>query len=88
MRNLALFGLAAILCGPALAQDNRGIDNGTSLGDVTKDAIAAGFDQGGHSSDPSGDGKGKGDGDQPRAGLANAVSKSDLSATIDLIDGD
>ncbi len=55
-------------------------------GELTAAAIAAGFDQGGHSSDPSGDGHGPGTLDEPRVGLANVVARGDMDATCALID--
>jgi len=83
---LSLFSAAAF----AQDIDNKGIDDGTSLGGLTSASIAAGFDQGGHASDPSGNGVGGGKdiADQPRAGLANVFEQGNLSSTIDLIDGD
>ena len=36
-------------------------------GELTADAVGEGFDQGGHASDPSGDGHGPGTLDEPRA---------------------
>lgn len=56
-------------------------------GELTAGAIADGFDQGGHSSDPSGDGHGPGTTDEPRVGLANVVNQGDLNATCELIEG-
>ena len=58
----------------------------TNWGELTSDAIANGFPQGAHSSDPSGDGHGPGTADEPRAGLANVVNKGDMAATTNLID--
>jgi len=55
-------------------------------GELTSEAIAGGFDQGGHSSDPSGDGHGPGTLDEPRVGLANVVDQGDLHATCELIE--
>ncbi len=55
-------------------------------GELTAAAIADGFPQGAHSSDPSGDGHGPGTADEPRAGLANVVNQGDLNATCELID--
>jgi hypothetical protein len=55
-------------------------------GELTAESIAAGFEQGPHSSDPSGDGHGPGTLDEPRAGLANVVAQGDLDATCVLID--
>ena len=62
--------------------NTNGVDEGTTLGAVSQDAIAGveggGRDQGAHASgEPT-----------PRDGLANAISDHDLSATIDAIDGD
>ena len=54
-------------------------------GELTSGAIAGGFPQGPHSSDPSGDGHGPGTADEPRAGLGNVVSRGDLEATCELI---
>lgn len=51
-------------------------------GDLTHEQIAAGFDQGGHAADPSGDGLGPED----RVGLANVVEPGDIFATAELID--
>ncbi len=50
-------------------------------GQLTAEAIANGFPQGDHSSDPSGDGKGPED----RVGLPNVVEKGNLNATCELI---
>ena len=55
-------------------------------GQLRAGTIAAGFAQGAHSSDPSGDGHGPGTADEPRAGLANLVAKGDLNATCELKD--
>lgn len=55
-------------------------------GQLTADAVADGFPQGPHSSDPSGDGHGPDTADEPRAGLANVVERGDLNATCELID--
>ena len=55
-------------------------------GQLTAGAIASGFPQGAHSSDPSGDGHGPGTADEPRVGLANVVNGGDLNATCELID--
>jgi len=54
-------------------------------GRLTAESIAAGFDQGGHSSDPSGDGHGPGTADEARAGLGNVVERGNLGATCGLI---
>lgn len=55
-------------------------------GKLTSGAIADGFDQGTHASDPSGDGHGPSTADEPRAGLANVVNRGDLEATCELIE--
>lgn len=86
MRLLVLTVAFTGLAGAAFAVDNRGQHNGTSLGDLTKAAIAGGFDQGSHASDPSGDGNGRGDADQPRVGLPNLFDRGDLSATIEFLE--
>lgn len=88
MKSIMLTVAAALLSTAAAAQDTRGVDDGTSLGDVTKQAIGAGFDQGGHASDPSDDGVGRDGNEGRRSGLANVVDRGDLSSTIDVIDGD
>ena len=58
---------------------------GPTHDDITAESIAAGFPQGSHASDPSGDGHGPGTADEPRAGLANVVDQGDLEATCNLI---
>ena len=90
VRMFAIVCVVALSSSVAFAQDTRGIDDGTSLGDVTMDAILSGFDQGAHASDPSGNGVGGGQDpvDNPRVGLPNLAGQGDLSATIDIIDGD
>ena len=55
-------------------------------GKLTMEAIAGGFPQGPHSSDPSGDGHGPGTADEPRKGLANVVNRGDLQATCEFIE--
>ena len=61
-------------------------------GELTAGAIADGFPQGPHSSDPSGDGHGPGTADEPRAGLANVSyalfdgERGDLETTCVFID--
>lgn len=56
-------------------------DTPDNWGELTSYMIAEGFDQGGHSSDPSGDGKGHED----RVGLANVVERGNLRATLELL---
>ena len=77
---VALAGSTAIASGSAAAAPD------CNWGQLTAGAIAAGFDQGPHSSDPSGDGHGPGSADEPRVGLANVVERGDLSATCELIE--
>ena len=95
IKKISVILIIAVFClgsaSAAFAGDSKtppGQREGGNLGQVTKEAIAGGFDQGGHASDPSGDGKGKGDSDQPRSGLANVVEKGNLSKTIDAITTD
>lgn len=61
--------------------------DGNNWGQATSGAIAGGFPQGQHASDPSGDGHGPGTADEPRAGLPNVApgAQGDLSATMDLL---
>jgi hypothetical protein len=55
-------------------------------GQLTASSIAElDFDQGGHSSDPSGDGHGPGTADEPRVGLANVGERGDLEFTCQII---
>jgi len=57
-----------------------------NLGSLTSYAIhELDFDQGQHSSDPSGDGHGPGTADEPRDGLPNLVERGTLELTIELI---
>lgn len=82
-------GIAAISATTVLAGSGKqppGKRAGGSWGDVTAEAVEGGFPQGGHASDPSGDGHGPGTNDEPRAGLANAGGKrGDLSNTMDAL---
>jgi hypothetical protein len=55
-------------------------------GKLTMTSIQAGFPQGPHVSDPSGDGTGPGDIDSPRVGLGNVVTRGNLQATCDFIE--
>jgi hypothetical protein len=88
-RLLKTASLVALLTAPSLAlagnHDQAIGRQDPNWGKATKDAISDGFDQGGHSSDPSGDGHGPGTADEPRSGLANVVNQGDLGATLDLI---
>jgi len=72
--------LALGLATPALAGPPT-----CNWGQVTAAAVADDFDQGGHASDPSGDGHGPGTNDEPRAGLANVVEQGNLNATCELL---
>ncbi|MDA5094589.1 hypothetical protein O2N63_10880 [Aliiroseovarius sp. KMU-50] len=76
--------LTAMTASAGLADPNPSTKD---WGKLTKEAIEDGFEQGGHSSDPSGDGHGPGTADEPRAGLANVVERGNLGATVDLISG-
>lgn len=66
--------------------DPKGQGANTNWGKLTSGAIADGFPQGQHSSDPSGDAHGPGTADEPRAGLANVVEQGNLGATVELIE--
>lgn len=81
---LAAAGAAALLVGLSVAPAQADPPD-CNWGNLTSQAIADGFAQGPHASDPSGDGKGPGDADQPRAGLANVVERGNLAATCDFI---
>ncbi|MCU9839537.1 hypothetical protein OEZ49_17315 [Ruegeria sp. WL0004] len=88
MRSLiCLFaGGSLIIASAAVAGSGKeapGQRDAGSWGAVTSEAVTGGFDQGAHASDPSGDGNGPTSSDEPRSGLANAVSRGDLSATMD-----
>jgi hypothetical protein len=73
----------ALLTSPAYAERPEPEDN---LGSLTSYAIhELDFDQGQHSSDPSGDGHGPDTDDEPRKGLANVVERGMLEETIALI---
>jgi hypothetical protein len=72
--------MVTTLAGPAAADPPE-----CNWGQLTAEAIAAGFPQGAHSSDPSGDGHGPGTADEPRVGLANVVNQGDLEALCELI---
>ncbi len=56
-------------------------------GKLTMEAIQEeDFEQGEHSSDPTGDGQGPGTADEPRAGLANVIEQGNLEATCEFIE--
>jgi hypothetical protein len=74
---LVIGGLAAAPAGAAKPTCNWGT--------LTSTAIADGFPQGQHASDPSGDGHGPGTADEPRVGLANVVERGNLEASCELI---
>lgn len=84
-RIVAGIGAAGLLfaLGAAPAQ----ADERCNWGQLTSESISAGFGQGPHASDPSGDGHGPGTADEPRAGLGNVVNQGDLQATCELIAG-
>ena len=77
-------GITAVVTIPAMGSASAGKPT-CNWGQVTAAAIADGFDQGGHASDPSGDGHGPGTADEPRAGLANVVARGDLNATCEAL---
>lgn len=77
--------LAVALWGGALGGVANAGPPECNWGKLTASSIAAGFPQGPHSSDPSGDGHGPGTSDEPRAGLANVVERGNLEATCELI---
>jgi hypothetical protein len=55
-------------------------------GKLTMEQIQKGFDQGGHASDPSGDGHGPGTADEPRVGLANVVEQGNLQTLCQFLE--
>ena len=72
---LAIAGIA--VASVAVGAGSVSADNAKcNWGQLTSDAIAAGFDQGGHASSFAG---------EPRVGLANVVSQGDLNATCELL---
>jgi len=86
MRKLLIAaGITAAVTVPAMGSVSAAQPS-CNWGQLTAEAIAAGFPQGAHSSDPSGDGHGPGTADEPRAGLANVVAQGDVNATCELID--
>jgi hypothetical protein len=88
LTKIAMFAAAAALTASS-AYATPPINNLTlecNWGTLTMTAIKGGFNQGEHSSDPSGDGRGRGDADQPRVGLANVMNQGDLEATCEFIE--
>ena len=89
MKKLLMIITALAVCSTAAfaesGKEAPGQRDGGNWGQATSGAISGGWDQGGHASDPSGDGKGKGDTDQPRSGLANVGDRGDLSGTMDAL---
>lgn len=77
-----LFIASSTMAGPPVTTMSIECNWGT----LTMETIADGFDQGGHSSDPSGDGHGPGTSDEPRAGLANVIERGNLEATCEFIE--
>ena len=86
MRWKLLAGAAAVAGSLALGSTASAGPPTCNWGQLTAESIAAGFEQGSHSSDPSGDGHGPGTTDEPRVGLANVVAKGNLNATCELIE--
>jgi hypothetical protein len=81
MRKLLVTLFASFaLCAPALADAP---DPDENLGALTSYAILLidNWDQGDHSSDPNMDGVAK----QTRVGLANAINRGDLAATVEFL---
>ena len=85
-RKIVSAAIAVALSGGLLAGPASADPPSCNWGQLTAGAVADGFPQGAHSSDPSGDGHGPGTLDEPRAGLANVVGTGDLNATCELID--
>lgn len=83
-----LAGLAAISTSSVLAAPPiKAMTVECNWGTLTMEAIKdLNFEQGKHSSDPSGDGHGPGTADEPRAGLANVVEQGNLEYTCELIE--
>lgn len=85
---VALCALAAIFAISSSAYANPPSCN---WGEETSGSIlgAANWDQGGHASDPSGDGRGvankEEDEDVPRVGLPNLFGQGDLVATCEFV---
>ncbi len=77
-------GIAAAVSVPFAGSASAGKPD-CNWGKLTADSIAAGFPQGPHASDPSGDGHGPGTADEPREGLANVVEDGNLQATCEFI---
>jgi len=76
-------GLAGLMVG--VGDTASAAPKSCNWGQLTSGAVADGFPQGPHSSDPSGDGHGPGTADEPRVGLANVVERGNLNATCELI---
>ncbi len=87
MRKIISTAAAAAVCLGLMAAPAAAAKPECNWGQLTAAAIAGGFEQGPHSSDPSGDGHGPGTADEARAGLANVVERGDLEATCELIAG-
>jgi hypothetical protein len=84
-RRLLVLAAVAIMALMASATPAAADQPSCNWGKLTSGAIAAGFPQGPHSSDPSGDGHGAGTADEPRVGLANVVERGNLNATCEFI---
>jgi hypothetical protein len=89
MRNV-LVGIAGVLMLASAAWADPPVETASvecNWGLLTMEAIRTDFDQGGHSSDPSGDGHGPDSVDEPRAGLANVVERGNLQALCEFLAG-
>jgi hypothetical protein len=82
---VAVAGAAGLML--ALSAAPAQADEKCNWGQLTSGAIADGFEQGPHASDPTGDGHGPGTVDEPRSGLGNVVEQGNLEATCQLIAG-
>jgi hypothetical protein len=90
MRNV-LVGIAGVLMLASAAWADPPVESASvecNWGLLTMEAVLNGFDQGGHASDPSGDGHGPDSVDEPRAGLANVVERGNLQALCEFLAGD
>jgi hypothetical protein len=85
----AFFGLIVFSSATMANPPITNISVTCNWGKLTMEAITENdFDQGPHSSDPSGDGHGPGTADEPRKGLANVVYQGDLQALCEFIESE
>jgi len=81
--------IALLMLSPLAHADDEVTTNTITVkcnwGTLTMTSIQAGFPQGQHVSDPSGDGKGPGDLDSPRVGLGNVIEQGSLQSTCEFI---